>query len=106
MIACMARAATTSDVFNAIAEPQRRDILVLLRAGEIPVTITIVDLPPALAEQTGAPQVRMKVNHHFRVTPGGALSDALSKANANVKYVFDAPPVPSAPVRERRNGFG
>ena len=34
----MARAATTSDVFNAIAEPQRRDILALLRAGEWPVT--------------------------------------------------------------------
>ncbi|MBR7743748.1 winged helix-turn-helix transcriptional regulator [Phycicoccus sp. BSK3Z-2] len=34
----MARAATTSDVFNAIAEPQRRDILVLLRSGEWPVT--------------------------------------------------------------------
>src|SRR2546430_685752 len=34
----MARAATTSDVFNAIAEPQRRAILVLLRAGERPVT--------------------------------------------------------------------
>src|ERR1700674_291758 len=34
----MARAATTSDVFNAIAEPQRRGILVLLRAGERPVT--------------------------------------------------------------------
>src|SRR5438067_5071914 len=34
----MARAATTSDVFNAIAEPQRRQMLVLLRAGEWPVT--------------------------------------------------------------------
>src|SRR5258708_31157513 len=34
----MARAATTSDVFNAIAEQQRREILVLLRAGEGPVT--------------------------------------------------------------------
>ena len=34
----MARAATTSDVFNAIAEQQRREILVLLRAGEEPVT--------------------------------------------------------------------
>src|SRR3979411_3280032 len=33
-----ARAATTSDVFNAIAEQQRREILVLLRAGEGPVT--------------------------------------------------------------------
>jgi DNA-binding transcriptional ArsR family regulator len=38
MIVAMARAATTSDVFNAIAEPQRREILVLLRAGERPVT--------------------------------------------------------------------
>lgn len=34
----MARAATTSDVFNAIAEPQRREILLLLRTGERPVT--------------------------------------------------------------------
>ena len=34
----VARAATTSDVFNAIAEQQRREILVLLRAGEGPVT--------------------------------------------------------------------
>ncbi len=34
----MPRAATTSDVFNAIAEPRRREILVLLRAGERPVT--------------------------------------------------------------------
>ena len=30
----MARAATTSDAFNAIAEPQRREILVLLQGGE------------------------------------------------------------------------
>jgi DNA-binding transcriptional ArsR family regulator len=30
----MARAATTSDVFNAIAEPQRREILNLLARGE------------------------------------------------------------------------
>jgi len=34
----VARAATTSDVFNAIAEPRRREILVLLRVGERPVT--------------------------------------------------------------------
>jgi DNA-binding transcriptional ArsR family regulator len=30
----MARAATTSDVFNAIAEPRRRDILALLAVEE------------------------------------------------------------------------
>lgn len=33
----MARAATTSDAFNAVAEPRRRQILDLLRAGERPV---------------------------------------------------------------------
>ena len=44
MMAPMARAATTSDVFNAIAEPQRRAILVLLRAGERPVTELAQDL--------------------------------------------------------------
>ena len=39
-------------------------------AGEIPVTITIVDLPAEVAASTGAPQMRLKVNHHFRVQPG------------------------------------
>jgi DNA-binding transcriptional ArsR family regulator len=40
----VARAATTSDTFNAIAEPQRREILVLLRGGERPVTDLARDL--------------------------------------------------------------
>jgi DNA-binding transcriptional ArsR family regulator len=44
MMAGMARAATTSDAFNAIAEPQRREILVLLRGGEWPVTELARDL--------------------------------------------------------------
>jgi DNA-binding transcriptional ArsR family regulator len=37
MITAMARAATTTDSFNAIAEPRRRDILALLAATERPV---------------------------------------------------------------------
>jgi DNA-binding transcriptional ArsR family regulator len=40
----MARAATTSDAINAIAEPRRRNILVLLRGGERPVTDLARDL--------------------------------------------------------------
>jgi DNA-binding transcriptional ArsR family regulator len=40
----VARAATTSDAFNAIAEPQRRAILVLLQNGERPVTELARDL--------------------------------------------------------------
>src|SRR6478609_2429691 len=34
----MARAATTSDVFNAVAEPRRRQILIFLLDRERPVT--------------------------------------------------------------------
>jgi DNA-binding transcriptional ArsR family regulator len=44
MMLAMARAATTSDTFNAIAEPLRRDILVRLRVGERPVTDLARDL--------------------------------------------------------------
>jgi DNA-binding transcriptional ArsR family regulator len=33
----MARAATTADVFNAVAEPRRRQILDALAGGELPV---------------------------------------------------------------------
>jgi hypothetical protein len=57
-------------------------------SGEIPVTITIVDLPPAVAEQTGQPQLRLKVNHHFRVQPGPSLSSALTSVHAHPRYVF------------------
>lgn len=35
--AFMARAATTADAFNAVAEPRRREILDLLASGERPV---------------------------------------------------------------------
>ncbi len=44
IIEAVARAATTSDAFNAIAEPRRREILVLLRGGERPVTDLARDL--------------------------------------------------------------
>jgi DNA-binding transcriptional ArsR family regulator len=40
----MARAATTSDVFNAVAEPRRREILILLLDGERPVTEIVEQL--------------------------------------------------------------
>jgi DNA-binding transcriptional ArsR family regulator len=53
----MARAATTSDAFNAIAEPQRREILVLLRGGERPVT--------ELAQELGMSQPQ--ASKHLRV---------------------------------------
>ena len=53
----MARLATTSDVFNAIAEPQRRAILNLLAQGERSVN--------DIAEELGLKQPQ--VSKHLRV---------------------------------------
>lgn len=53
----MARAATTADVFNAVAEPRRRQILDVLAGGERPVN----DLVEALG--LAQPQV----SKHLRV---------------------------------------
>ncbi|MYW92747.1 winged helix-turn-helix transcriptional regulator [Amycolatopsis rubida] len=53
----MARAATTADVFNAVAEPRRREILDVLAEGERPVN----DLVRMLG--LGQPQV----SKHLRV---------------------------------------
>jgi DNA-binding transcriptional ArsR family regulator len=40
----MARAATTADAFNAVAEPRRREILDVLAAGERPVNDLVGEL--------------------------------------------------------------
>jgi DNA-binding transcriptional ArsR family regulator len=40
----MARAATTADAFNAVAEPRRRQILDLLAAAELPVNDLVTAL--------------------------------------------------------------
>lgn len=44
MVCGVARSSTTSDVFNAIAEARRRDILDALIAGEKPVGTIVNDL--------------------------------------------------------------
>src|SRR5258705_10611535 len=41
---CMARAATTSDAFNGVAEPRRRDILNYLALQERPVGGIVADV--------------------------------------------------------------
>jgi DNA-binding transcriptional ArsR family regulator len=40
----MARAATTADAFNAVAEPRRREILDVLAGGERPVNDLVAEL--------------------------------------------------------------
>ena len=57
MLPGMARAATTADAFNAVAEPRRRQILDVLAGGERPVT--------DLVEQLGLAQPQ--VSKHLRV---------------------------------------
>ena len=61
----MARAATTTDAFNAVAEPRRRQILDALAAGERPVNDLVAEL--ALAQ----PQV----SKHLRVLREVGLVD-------------------------------
>jgi DNA-binding transcriptional ArsR family regulator len=53
----MARAATTADAFNAVAEPRRRQILDILAGGELPVN--------DLVGLTGLAQPQ--VSRHLRV---------------------------------------
>src|SRR6202011_2590469 len=89
----MARAATTSDVFNAIAEQQRREILVLLlRAGERPVT--------ELAQELGMTQPG--ASKHLRVLREvGLVRDR--KAGKQRLYGLDARGL--RPVHEWTGGF-
>jgi DNA-binding transcriptional ArsR family regulator len=66
MILFMARAATTSDSFNAIAEPRRRDILDYLVGHERPVSEIVAAL--GLAQPS--------VSKHLRVLHDVGLVDS------------------------------
>ena len=61
----MARAATTADAFNAVAEPRRRQILDVLAGGERPVS--------DLVERLGVAQPQ--VSKHLRVLREVGLVD-------------------------------
>jgi DNA-binding transcriptional ArsR family regulator len=71
----MARAATTSDAFNAVAEPRRRDILDYLAASERPVS----DIVEALAI------AQPSVSKHLRVLRDVGLVD-MRRAGRQVFY--------------------
>ncbi len=61
----MARAATTADVFNAVAEPRRRELLDVLARGECPVNDLVATL------SVSQPQV----SKHLRVLREVGLVD-------------------------------
>jgi DNA-binding transcriptional ArsR family regulator len=92
MMAAVARAATTSDAFNAIAEPQRRDILVLLRAQEWPVT--------DLARELGMSQPQ--ASKHLRVLREVGLVRVREVGKQRV-YGLDARGL--RPIHEWTGGF-
>src|SRR6188472_2542307 len=92
MIAGHARASHTVGAFNAIAEPQRREILVLLRDGERPVT--------ELARELGLTQPG--ASKHLRVLREvGLVRDR--KAGRQRVYGLDARGL--RPVHEWTDGF-
>lgn len=78
----MARAATTSDAFNAVAEPRRREILSLLIVQERPVgeivAILRIDQPSVskhlrVLRSTGLVRVRRNGRHKLYSTNAEAI---------------------------------
>jgi DNA-binding transcriptional ArsR family regulator len=78
----MARAATTSDVFNAIAEPRRREILSFLAGQERPVGDIVARLnidQPAVSKHlrvlraTGLVRMRCEGRHKLYRTNADAI---------------------------------
>ena len=88
----MARAATTSDAFNAIAEPQRRHILTLLKGGEMPVN----DVANAL--QVAQP----RASKHLRVLREVGLVRVRGEGRQRL-YALDARGL--RPIHEWLGGF-
>ena len=91
-MAAMARAATTSDAFNAIAEPQRREILVRLQGGEWPVT--------ELVRELGMTQPR--ASKHLRVLREVGL---VRVRGAGKQRLYDLDARALRPVHEWLGGF-
>ena len=78
----MARAATTTDAFNAVAEPRRRQILDVLSGGELPVNDVVQRLglsQPQVSKhlrvlrEVGAVDVREDGRQRFYRLNGEAL---------------------------------
>jgi DNA-binding transcriptional ArsR family regulator len=80
----MARAATTADAFNAVAEPRRRQILDILAAGELPVSDLVARLDLA----------QPLVSKHLRVLREVGLVDVRDEGRRRM-YRFNGRPLRS-----------
>lgn len=88
----MARAATTTDAFNAVAEPRRRQILDLLAHGELAVN--------DIVERMGVAQPL--VSKHLKVLREVGLVDVRDDGRRRL-YRLD--PVPLKPIHDWVRGF-
>jgi DNA-binding transcriptional ArsR family regulator len=88
----MARAATTTDAFNAVAEPRRRQILDLLSTGERPVNELVARLDLA----------QPQVSKHLRVLREVGLVAVRDDGRQRV-YRLDARPL--KPIHDWLRGY-
>lgn len=88
----MARAATTTDAFNAVAEPRRRQILDLLAHGELAVN--------DIVERMGVAQPL--VSKHLKVLREVGLVDVRDDGR---RRLYRLNPVPLKPIHEWVRGF-
>ncbi len=114
----MARAATTTDAFNAVAEPRRREILDLLATGELPVGEVVRSLgmsQPLVSKhlrvlrEVGAVEVREEGRRRLYRTNGRALRpiyDWVSGYESSWSGRFDRLDTVLEELKEEKGGDG
>jgi DNA-binding transcriptional ArsR family regulator len=114
----VARAATTADVFNAVAEPRRRDILDVLAGGEQPVNDLVRVLGLAqpqvskhlrVLREVGVVDVREQGRQRMYRLNGGALKpihDWVSTYERTWSERFDALDDVLEDLKQKEEGHG
>jgi len=115
---CVARAATTADAFNAVAEPRRRQILDVLADGERPVNDLVAQLGLAqpqvskhlrVLREVGAVDVRGNGRQRLYRLNGHALKpihDWVSEYERTWSERFDQLDIVLEELREKEAGDG
>jgi DNA-binding transcriptional ArsR family regulator len=114
----VARAATTTDAFNAVAEPRRRQILDLLSGRELPVNDLVMLLGLAqplvskhlrVLREVGLVDVRDEGRQRmYRLNPGPLkpIHDWVKKYEQSWSERFDRMDVVLAELKDMENGDG
>jgi DNA-binding transcriptional ArsR family regulator len=114
----MARAATTADAFNAVAEPRRRQILDVLADGELSVNAIVEELELAqpqvskhlrVLREVGAVEVRDRGRQRLYRLNGQALKpihDWVKGYERSWSERFDALDVVLEDLKQKEQGDG